>query len=288
MQKRNVLNSPRLVELRRRRQKVLLTKIAIFAFAFIFGMTLLVLISRIPGLNINSVEVKGNKVVDAADIKSVVDQTISGKYLWLFPKTNILFYPKGHIVSALQDSFKRLKDVDASLTGRNTLGVTVSERAPLFTWCGVKVPDTQKSDTCYFLDKDGYIFDEAPYFSGEVYFKFYGDVVLENGNPAGSYFLKPDFAKIVTLKTMLEGMGLRPAAFYKDTGEDAKIFLSNSTTSVMGPEILFKTSDDLARVAENLQAAIITDPLKSNLKSKYSSLLYIDLRFGNKVYFKFK
>jgi nucleoside-diphosphate-sugar epimerase len=39
---------------------------------------------------------------------------------------------------------------------------------------------------------------------------------------------------------------------------------------------------------ENLDAAIDTEPLKSKLKNKFSSLEYIDLRYGNKVYDKFK
>jgi hypothetical protein len=56
----------------------------------------------------------------------------------------------------------------------------------------------------------------------------------------------------------------------------------------MGPEIIFKIDSDFQKIAENLQAAITTEPLQTDFKNKYSSLLYIDLRFGNKVYYKFR
>jgi len=43
----------------------------------------------------------------------------------------------------------------------------------------------------------------------------------------------------------------------------------------------------MQNIKENLDTALNTEPLKSDFKKKYSSLEYIDLRFGNKVYSKF-
>ena len=65
------------------------------------------------------------------------------------------------------------------------------------------------------------------------------------------------------------------------------MFLSSST-SQMGPEIIFKADSDFNQIIENLQSVLTTEPLQTEFKTKYSSLLYIDLRFGNKVYYKFK
>jgi len=68
---------------------------------------------------------------------------------------------------------------------------------------------------------------------------------------------------------------------------DVKLYLS-SFTSKMGPEIIFKADSNFEKIIENLQSVLSTEPLQSDFKNKYSSLLYIDLRFGNKVYYKFK
>ena len=69
---------------------------------------------------------------------------------------------------------------------------------------------------------------------------------------------------------------------------DIKMYLSGGATSTTGPEIIFKTDADFQKIAENLEAALTTEPLLSKFKNNYSSLLYIDLRFGNKVYYKFQ
>lgn len=279
MHKRNVLNSPRLLELRNRKKKIFIRKIIVFSVLFLIFVGALSYISRIKRFNIAEVQVEGNKVIDTMAVIEVVNREIAGKYLWLFPKTNILLYPKSKISAKIADKFKRFKDITLSVgTGKN-LVISVSERAPEYTWCGTIPPQTTEKETCYFLDKDGYIFDEAPYFSGEVYFKFYGKANV------GTYFSKENqenFAQLILFKDALVAMELKPVVLYIEDTEDIKIFLSR------GPQILFKKDADLGRVAENLKAAISTEPLKSKLKNNYSALQYIDLRFGNKVYYKFR
>ena len=140
------------------------------------------------------------------------------------------------------------------------------------------------NNQCYFLDEDGYIIDEAPYFSGEVYFKFYG-----SSEGLGSYFSKENFKQLILFKDILISFGLKPVAFYLTNNGDAEVFLSKGTSHALttGPKIIFKQNADFQNIAENLEAALNTEPLKSKFKNKYSSLLYIDLRFGNKVYDKF-
>lgn len=290
MQKRNILNSPRLLEMKRRKRRVLQNKILLSIFAFLIIFAGLTYISRFSVLNINSVEIIGNKVIDTQAIEKVVKRQIEGKYLWLIPKTNILLYPTNDIKKELDNKFKRLKDITFSIKNKKTLVVSLAERIGLYTWCGI-VPTEQNSDSnqkCYFLDKDGYIFDESPYFSGEVYFKFYGLTELIEDVPSGFYFLKQNFQKLTLLKETFENMGLKPVALYLLDNGDVKIFLSTENSLFTGPEIIFKIDSDFKKIAENLEVALTTEPLQTDFKNKYSSLLYIDLRFGNKVYFKFK
>ena len=285
MQKRNVLNSPRLLELKKKRQRVFLDKILLSLLALVIIFICLAYISRIPSLNINDIEVTGNKVVDTSVVKTFVQKEITGNYLWLFPKTNLLFYPKNRIQKDLSIEFKRLNDISLSIKNSNTLEVELDERVPLYTWCGVTMPDLTNSSTekCYFLDKDGYIFDEAPYFSGEVYFKFYGQAEV------GTYFSKENFQQLISFKNTLEAINLKPISLYISDAQtgDIKIFLSSSNKTQINPYITFKTDSDFQNVAENLQSALSTEPLQTEFKNKYSSLQYIDLRFGNKVYYRF-
>jgi hypothetical protein len=288
MQKRNVLNSPRLLELKKHRRRAILNKILIILFGLIAVFILLAYLSCFNSLNITGIQISGNKVVDTETLRATVESQIAGKYLWLFPKTNILYYPQNAIKNELQNKFKRLKDINLSIQNNKILLVSVTERIAKYTWCGaIPPPDANpppintNSQKCYFLDEDGYIFDEAPYFSGEVYFKFYGSADI------GSYFSKQNFKRLISFKDILVGIGLKPVSLYITNDGDVNIFLSRGNSSTNEPKIIFKIDADFQNVAENLEAALTTEPLQSEFKNKYSLLQYIDLRFGNKVYYKF-
>ena len=177
-----------------------------------------------------------------------------------------------------------------NIKNRRILEIAVTERSGKYIWCGetFNLESKPQIEKCYFLDDEGYIFDEAPYFSGEVYFKFYGYVKLADGLPTGSYFFKENFKNVILFKQMLEDTDLEPVAFYMQENGDVKMLLSKENKLATSPEIRFKTNADLEKVAENLKVALDTEPLKSEFKNKYSLLLYIDLRFENKVYYKFR
>jgi len=272
--KRDVLNSPRLLELKKHRHRAVLNKILISLLGLSAIFVLSAYLSRLSSLNIAEVQIVGNKIVDTEAIKTVVKQQVAGKYLWLFPKTNILFYPQNDIKNELQESFKRLKDINLSIQNNKVLEISLSERAAKYTWCGAGLPETDiANQKCYFMDEDGYIFDEAPYFSGEVYFKFYGEIY--------------NFKQLISFKDILVSIGLKPVALYITDDGDIQIFLSGGTSPTTGPKIILREDSDFQNVAENLETALTTEPLQSKFKNKYSSLQYIDLRFGNKVYYKF-
>ena len=309
MQKRIVLNSTRLSKLKKHRQRLILNKILVTFFGLLTICISLVFVSRLGSLNINNIEIVGNKVIDTKVITTNIQGELMGNYLWFFPKTNLLFYPENSIKSSLQLNFKRLKDINLSIKNGRTLEVSVSERAAKYMWCGVDAPAdvgrpqsgrTTSAESCYFMDEDGYIFDQAPYFSGEVYFKFYGTpdvpvVSIPQGgsqtagtNPSGLYFSQQNFKQLISFKDTLINLGLKPIAIYTTTEGDVHVILSQGSPNTARPEIILKLGADYENVAENLEAAITTDPLQTQFKNKYSSLKYIDLRFGNKVYYKFQ
>ncbi|MCX6751826.1 MAG: hypothetical protein NT161_03655 [Candidatus Nomurabacteria bacterium] len=280
MKNRSVLNSPRLLELKKKKHKILRRKIFFLICFFILILVGLSFLSKWEYININNIQITGNKVIETKMIESVIKEKITGNYLWFFPKTNFLLYPRGEIKRELADKFKRLKDISLNVQNFKTLNISLTERTALYTYCGLAPAELDASNQkCYFMDDGGYIFDEAPYFSGEVYLKFYGK--------SDSYFFQPNFSKLISFKETLQKIGVKPVVFFVEDNGDMKVFLS-STTSQLGPFINLKADADFNQIVENLQSVLTTEPLKTEFKTKYSSLLYIDLRFGNKVYYKFR
>lgn len=290
MQKRNVLNSPRLTELKKRRRKIFVYKIFLSLFGLVVILAFFSYISRLPHLNITEIQIVDNKFIDGDEAQNVIWGEMAGKYLWLFPKTNVFFYPQNNIKRALQDKFKRIENINLSIKNNQILIVSLTEREAKYTWCGAEVsgvgipqgsptPETSK-EKCYFVDKLGYIFEEAPHFSGEVYFKFFG-------TSKDFYFYRESFEKLVLFKNTLVNLKLKPVYLYVNTEKEVEVYLSKTNLSKYEHKIIFNLNADIQNVIENITAALNTEPLKTDIKNKYSSLQYIDLRFGNKVYTKF-
>ncbi len=280
MQKRNILSSPRLKELKKRRRKVFVYKTLLSFFGVFIILFFLAYISRLPHLNITEIQIVDNKFIDGEEVQNVIWEEMAGKYIWLFPKTNVLFYPQNKIKDSLQNKLGRIENIDLSIKNNNILLVSLDEREAKYTWCGDAPTLEGEKGQCYFLDKLGYIFEEAPHFSGEVYFKFYGI-------SSESYFQKENFEKLVLFKDALITLKLKPTFLYINKEKEVEVYLSKTNLSKYEPKIIFNLNADIQNVIENITAALNTEPLKTDIKNKYSSLQYIDLRFGNKVYTKF-
>lgn len=291
MKKKNVLYSPRIAQIKRKKRKILKVKIIFFVFIFLLLLTGLIFLSRWPRLNIDKIQVKGNKIVEVELIEKIVQEELVGKYFWVFPKTNFIIYPQNKLENELKNKLKRIKKVFINDRNIKTLEISVEEYDGKYLYCGTTFNEYSNElspiEECYFLDSSGYIFDQAPYFSGEVYFKFFGPINSKNEIAIGNYFEENNFAKIITFIEQIKQMDLKPVAFLLNESGEGNISLSSNLALPFAPKIIFKMDADFDKLAENLHGAITVDPLKTNLLEKYGSLQYIDLRYGNKVYYKF-
>ena len=282
--KSTILNTPKLQEYKKQKRRAFGRKAFLWCFLFVVLIVGLTFASRIEKINIDSdnIHVAGNQIIDSKAITAITHNTLTGTYFWLFPKTDYFIYPERAIKKNLQNMFKRITDVNLSVDNMKILTVTVSEKKGEYIWCGDVPVVTSLEQKCYFADDTGYLFDTAPFFSDGVYFKLYGKVGVSNENPIGKYFLPTYFTKLVTFKETLEKMHLKIYSFWVEPSGDMDIFLSS------GAKILFKSDADYSTLAEHVQSALATEPLHTQFLKKYDSLLYIDLRFGNKVYYKFQ
>ena len=74
-------------------------------------------------------------------------------------------------------------------------------------------------------------------------------------------------------------MGLDPSFIVVKNDGDAELYLGSRVNS---SKIIFKLNADIEKTAQNLGLVLESE----ELKGKIGTLKYIDLRFGNKVYFK--
>lgn len=291
------LRSPRKKERHKKRLRLTATLSVFFIVVLIAGASYG---THSDALALQTVRIVGNEVVEESALREAIEAVLSQKYLLLFSKRNAFLYPQRTLERSLLRSFERLESVVIEKDGRNTLVITVKERIPFGLWCDAAREALDANSKaraskgpCYFLDEKGIIFAEAPSFSGDLFFTYSGaiegerpvgegpDALVKSTTPIGSRFMdKEKFHDLSLFLASLEDFGFKPVALYND-GEDFTISMRRGET------LLVSQKRDFALTLENLQSF-----LSGDLAGESSSALVpddfasIDVRFGNKVFFR--
>lgn len=243
---------------------------------------LVIYIPSLPSLQIKNIVVRGNKVLTEDEIKLKVWDELSGKYLRVFPETNVFLYPQKTVEENLTALFPRIGSVSAELDAERILTVTLTEREPFALWCGREIAEVPADDACSYIDDKGFVFAKAPHFSGNAYFEFYGKGMLPDGDPAGHDFLPlVSYQHILKVKEELESFHIHPTKIF--AADDGGAFFSEAS----GYGIRFNTDQDISLLQSNMQA-VFRSSSWGNTAAAASRLEYLDFRFGNKVYYKHK
>jgi hypothetical protein len=142
-------------------------------------------------------------------------------------------------------------------------------------------------ENCYFINNDGYIFDKAPYFSGDIYFKYYTNIKGDILNPLGLQVLNPErFHGIVRFMDGVSSLGFKPSYWVISSDGIYSLYLKPANDNSK-PKIIFKEDNNLIEILDNLSISMNKKEFANEINQKYDVLSYIDLRFKNKVLYKF-
>jgi hypothetical protein len=285
---RDILSSPRATEIHRVRRAARVRLLILSSLLLVCVVGAAAYFSADRHLTINSVVVVGNRTISHDEIVDVVNRDMEGSYLRMFAKANGLIYPKSKIYNDLVSTFPRMSSLSITQQGLNTLKISIVERAGTYLYCGEAVPVSHSDigENCYFVNIDGYIFDRAPYISGDIYFRYYAPLAQANVNPLGTQMIeKEDFHTLTQFIEGLSALGFASTQLSISPKGESNVYLSGA--SGYDARIMFNRDDNLPMILDNLTLAIHKPEFANQVKEKYASLQYIDLRFKNKVLYKF-
>lgn len=287
---KDIPTSPRIKEIKRQR-RIRRTRFYLFyLFLFFIFIGALSFFSDHKKVIIDNIEITGNRIINEEEIKEDIQKIISGKYSYLFSKKNVFIYPKRKIYNNLMTNFTRIENLSINLIEFNTLKINITERKGTFLYCGKDIPENIENigENCYFTNDDGFVFDQAPYFSGHVYFKYYMDLNYEGHNPLGAQILdKESFHRLNRFIDDIILLGLKPIYLKKENDNIIYLYLNHKTKD-RAPHIIFRLDDELDKLIEDFSLAMNKKEFADEINNKYDKLLYIDLRFTNKILYKFE
>jgi len=274
----------RLSALGRRRKRMFKIKVALAIFIFVAVTVLIAWLLRLPEVTINKSFVAGNSITATEDIKLIANEHMEGAYLGLVPKASAFFYPKAAIARSINNSFTRIKEVVVNKSDFTTITINVVERTPFALWCGEAYSlDGENLGNCYFIDELSYLYAKAPDFTESVFFKYFGEIekisLHKEKAPLGaSYMGAEDFFGIRPFIEAFEELGYVPVSLTRVDNKDFELRMDD------GAIILFGSEAKLSVLLDNMESILDSDSFR---ESEGVKVEYIDLRFGNKIYYKF-
>ncbi|TSC52354.1 MAG: hypothetical protein LiPW39_597 [Parcubacteria group bacterium LiPW_39] len=284
-------------KLPKRARRKISWKIWLWGGIFILVLGGLVYLTAIsPVFKIKEIAVSGNNFVSAAEIEEAVRALGRQKFLKIITQDTIFALSGKKIENKILTEFPALREIKVKKIPFDKIEILVKEREPAAVWCQTKPESvlaptpvvsatssaaTQKkqlpqSEQCYFVDKEGILFRQAPEISGTLAATFYDSSgqapVLGN--------------QVVASSTIAFAQQLKKAA--REIGLDITAFLCEEQIS---QDLSVLTSEgwwiyfDVSRPALT-QMKIVESLLGEEIKEKRVNLQYVDLRITNRVYYR--
>ena len=241
-----------------------------------------------PLFRIKNIEIEGNEKISAEDLRGVAEANLP-KRIFFF-SINHFFLLDGEAVSgALERAFPEVESVAVKKRFPDGVLIRVQERQGIAVWCQQKtlqvaLGDSKEETTrsfrqCFALDKQGVVFEEK---EPEM------EVIVSGDNTEavlGSKVIEEDllqsilqFQRAVDAFVLFQEVGLRISSLHLVSREQARARISE------GWEIYF---DPTGRIDWQLQKVKLV--LEQEIPfQKRPFLEYIDLRFGDQAYIKYR
>ncbi|MBI4812615.1 hypothetical protein HY798_04255 [Candidatus Falkowbacteria bacterium] len=220
--------------------------------------------------NIKTVEIEGVKRISPADAENLVWQQTGERRFMIGSQKNIILFDAAELTSLLKGNygFKNLA-VKKKLPGSIFIKLEESEYAAIW----------HENDKYYYVDNEGTIITEVNPLDIDA--KNYILIDWEGGSKISNGKIGDEQARIAYIIKLAEEFKNNKRGM-----EIERFSLDNNGNSVKmavkgGPVIYFNARDDM-----NKQVAKLFVLSDEKLKDDFYKKAYIDLRYGDKVYYK--
>lgn len=226
-----------------------------------------------PFFKITKIKLPENDIVTANDIRRIMSDSAPfdlGENLFILSKSNIK--------TTLTAAFPAITDINVKKELFNGLTVRYEKRIPVGLWCHPSGGHPE-GDRCYYFDKEGIIFKEAPVTEGGLILKI--DDSRNKEISLGKKAINTELLKFMMdfNNKLLENSQIKITEF--KIGPSADFDLTAVTAN--GWLIYLDQNQNPASAANNLFTI-----LNEVVKNKISSLEYIDLRIPSRIFYKLR
>jgi cell division septal protein FtsQ len=261
---------------RRRKRRVILFIVLLVVLCVFVGA--LIGLAWLPFVRVQTISVSGASSISQENIKNTVHDTLAGRIYQVLPKDNVFLYSDHEIESSLTHAYPSIEQVRVRRTSLQALFVAVTERQGAALWCGTS---PASSSPCFLLDNSGVAYAPAADFSGQIYLKYFGVLATTTLGTQVKQFLGPaSFSALsATVAAVVAALPQENPSRVIVVGGDVSLNFKS------GFELRFELRENSADTVDRLKIALGAQPFVQHQLSEFE---YLDLRFGDKLYYKLR
>ncbi len=242
----------------------------IWMYLILFGILLIALIWLIcfsPFLTISQIEISGAREERIQSIEQSAWDQASQHRFWLLSQSHLYLFDGNQFKEKLLDQYS-FNEVQIKKVVPNKLKIVITEKTPVAVWI--------ENDAYYLIDGEGWVINTV---GGPM-----PDLVTihNNGQPKLNNKRLEGQESLIKASIYLKS-SLDSKFAYLEFDQIVTTYERNSLTLILkdGVLIYFTIDEPIYSQLDRLDALI-----KGQLKNQLSGVSYIDLRFGDKVYYK--
>lgn len=258
---------------RKLRRKRFFRNIFFFLAFLVGGAALVVTFFSLSYFRVHTIIFAGNRILQTTELEQEAARELASRYFFVIPKNNLIALRPEKLVAALLNAFPRIEYARAVKKYPDTLALTLKERENRTVWC-----NGAQELRCMFIGQDGVLFQEAPIFEGRLLLKIV-DERTQNDYHLGESVLPFDTMRAIeSFRDLLARRIFAQLYVVRiKNGGAIELEVSEGWYAIVNADL----NPDEA--VENLVIVFA-----KNLKDQREKLEYIDLRSGNKLYYKLK
>ena len=224
---------------------------------------------------VKNINIAGASETTTQEINSYLEQVFNSKKFLILKQNKTLNFPIFEAQKELLFEIPKIKKVSIETRMPNSLVISVQERKQEGIWCAYGNVDSLPK--CYFYDVEGVIYEPAPNSIRGSLIKIIRDGRVQQAQ-MGVAVIDAELSQYLSnLSEALEFAYEYPSYLFIKTEDEIHVGFSG------GWEAQFSRSQDLIESIENLLLV-----LEEEIGNRTNELEYVDLRLGNKVFYKYK
>ena len=228
-----------------------------------------------PVFQIKEIEVRGFSKISSREIQNIVKEEARWNFLF-FSSGSIFLLNSKDIEKVILERFLRVASCNLKRVFPDKLVIYLQERRPVAVLCSNDSENNNKRKrNCYFIDEEGVVFEKS-FEEENKYLKIKS--TRESPIKLGErIFPREKLEKFLEIQRYLE-KNLKISLENISPESEERLIVKTGKNW----EIYFNLKEDLKKQLRNLKLVLE----EKILPEKRKDLEYIDLRFGNRVYYK--